>query len=148
MFLEYRLLDEEETFPLLSHYANISKEEIMLRFQCDYWVKGKHVYELMSTASEPDGYVIYVKVDPEKSCFNPEYVFERDWIGVKVEFRHFQESKKEHPLIKVYTYQDPRDALLHLASDFYEINGVEWLKEAATVDENMKKYVYYAKPTN
>lgn len=147
MYLEYRLLDEKNDFPQIAYYPNISKEEVLLRFHCDYWVKDRIVYELKSTSSESHGYVIYVEPVPEQYEEDISYVFQPSWKGVKVEFRMYQEGVKEFPLIKEYIYSSPLDALLHLASDFYYLDGKEYLKTSAEIDENEKKYVYYAKPT-
>ena len=59
--LEYRLLDPERNYPVLYYYNGMDKEEITLRFACDYFVKDQHVYEKMSCALENGTYVIYVR---------------------------------------------------------------------------------------
>ncbi|WP_044641279.1 hypothetical protein [Risungbinella massiliensis] len=149
MFLEYRLLTaDDEEYPVLSHYKGIKLEEILLRLHCDYWVRDRNVYQLRSTSMEKECYVIYVELDEEESGEDPVYVFEQSWNGIKVEFRHFHEGQKEHPIVKEYIYTDPKDALLHLASDFYQLGETEWVKTSSEVDENRKTYIYYAEPTN
>jgi hypothetical protein len=60
--LEYRLFDEEKGFPALYHYDSIPKDEIVMRFLCDYLVKDGMVYEKTSNAIEMTLYVIYVKL--------------------------------------------------------------------------------------
>ena len=43
---------QERNYPVLYYYNGMDKEEITLRFACDYLVKDQHVYEKMSCALE------------------------------------------------------------------------------------------------
>lgn len=144
--LEYRLLDELNHFPLVSLYPDISKAEIALRFCCDYFVKGHKVYQKTSCAID-DTYVIYVVEDPEEQVLNPGLVFLPDWIGVRVEVRHYHEEGCDYPVVLKKHFHNDQDALLFLMSQFIELDGHEWEKASTEIDENRKVYVYYAQPT-
>ncbi|SFI64340.1 hypothetical protein [Thermoflavimicrobium dichotomicum] len=146
--LEYRFLDEERGFPIVSYYDPISKDEILLRFACDYLVQDHKVYEKTSCAIEDGVYIIYVKVDEEKKIKNPGLIFMPDWKGIRIEVRHYQKETKKDLLIHSFTFFDSQEALAHLMSDFIYLEGKEWEKLFAEVDENRKVYVYYAQPTS
>ncbi|TCS95661.1 hypothetical protein [Hazenella coriacea] len=146
--LEYRLLDELNQFPLVSQYRDISKAEISLRFCCDYFVKGRKVYQKTSSAcTMDDTYVIYVVEDPEEQVEDQGLVFLPDWIGIRVEVRQYHEEQSNYPVVLKKHFHDFQDSLLFLMSHFVEINGLEWEKTSTEVDENRKVYVYYAQPT-
>lgn len=146
--LEYRLLDEENGFPLLYTYDNISKDEIALRFACDYFVKDQKVFEKTSCAVESLNHIIYVIRNREEQVVEPGLVFAPHWRGIRMEVRHFREEADYYPVVHTYHFHEPGDALLHLMSHFLYFNGKEWEKTSTEVDENRKVYVYYAQPTS
>jgi hypothetical protein len=144
--LEYRLLDEANHFPVLYHYSSIDKDEVSLRFACDYLVKGHMVYEKTSCAVEPDCYVIYVKPSAEEQAVDYEHT-EVERLGkIRLELREYREGTFRYPLIHTYYFADDDDVLLHLQSDYLYLSGHEWEKMSTEVDEDRKVYVYYAKP--
>lgn len=142
--LEYRRFDEENGFPLLYYYDFIDKDEISLRFACDYLVKDGVVYEKTSCAIEPRAYVIYVKTAEEEqaSAGGAELYGYRG--GIRIELREYIEHTSRYPVVHVFQFQDDDDALLHLQSDYLWWDGTEWEKTSAEVDEDRKVYVYYA----
>lgn len=144
--LEYRLLDELNHFPLVSSYHDISKAEISLRFCCDYFVKGRKVYQKTSCAID-HCYVIYVVEDPEEEVIDTSLVFLPDWIGIRVEVRQYDEVQYHSTVVSIKHFHEFQDALLFLMSQFIDLGGHEWEKVSTEVDENRKVYVYYAKPT-
>ena len=145
--LEYRKLDEANHFPLLYFYDHIDKDEISLRFACDYFVKGKEVYEKTSAAIEPQAYVIYVKLSEEEQAVTYSDAAALRWGRVQIEVREYRENTDHYPLVHLYQFTEDDDALLLLQSDYITLGGKEWEKTSTEVDENRKVYVYYAKPT-
>ncbi|MFC7439985.1 hypothetical protein [Laceyella putida] len=146
--LEYRLCDEEQGFPALFGYSAVSKEEVLMRFACDYLVKGNRVYEKTSAAVEAETYVIYIKESQEEETPPPGLVFAPEWEGICVEVRQYHEHAEEYPLVRRLRFYESQEALLYLLSDFLYIADREWEKTSAEVDENRKVYVIYAKPTS
>lgn len=145
--LEYRLSDEKRGFPILYYYNGIDKEEISLRFACDYFVKDRHVYEKTGCAVEDGTYVIYVQRAEEERVLDSRLVFDPNWRGIRMEVRHFREDAAHYPVVHNFLFHSDEDALLHLLSDFLCIGGREWQKTSTEVDENRKVYVIYAKPS-
>lgn len=144
--LEYRLLDEARGFPLLYYYDFIDKDEVSLRFACDYLVKDGVVYEKTSCAIEPRTYVVYVKVAEDEHAVPTGAELTGYWGGIRIELREFGEGSSQYPVVHVFHFRDDDDALLHLQSDYLTHNGVEWEKTSTEVDEDRKVYVYYAIP--
>lgn len=145
--LEYRLLDEAKGYPVLFYYDPIDKDEVSLRFACDYLVKGHVVYEKTSCAIEPGTYVIYVKPSKEEQAVDYMHTAAARWNSIQVELREYRENTSLYPLIHTFSFKDDDDALLHLQSDYLLYNGREWQKTSAEVDEDRCLYVYYAQPT-
>ena len=144
--LEYRLFDEANEFPTLYYYENIPKNEVMMRFACDYFVKEMTVYEKTSCAIEADAHVIYVReADDEHAGLNESTLSTRQ--GIVMEVRHFNEEARHYPAVHAYDFADVRDAILHLYSNFLYLDGAEWEKTSAEIDEDRKVYVIYAQPT-
>ncbi|RAL24532.1 hypothetical protein [Thermoflavimicrobium daqui] len=146
--LEYRLLDEEKGFPIISFYSQISKEEVLLRFACDYFVQDHKSYEVTSCAIEEGVYIIYVRVDPEKKIVDSQLTFMPNWDGIRIELRHYQRGVKEDKLVHRFHFHDWQEALAHLLSNFLYLEEVEWERVVSEIDENRKVYVYYARPTS
>ncbi|MBA4495345.1 hypothetical protein ACFO25_01025 [Paenactinomyces guangxiensis] len=146
--LEYRLLDEANGFPLLYTYENISKEEIALRFACDYFVKDHKVFEKTSCAVESLTHIIYVVRNYEEKVTEPGIRFAPQWKGIRMEVRHLQEETNQYPIIHTYHFHQYQDALLYLMSHFLYFDGKEWEKTSTEVDENRKVYVCYAQPAS
>ncbi|MGE5701287.1 MAG: hypothetical protein ACM32O_02055 [Clostridia bacterium] len=142
--LEYRLLDEQSRFPVLYFYPLIDKDEVSLRFACDYFVKDGKVYEKTSCAIEHSTYVIYVKLSVDEQA----YIGQPQPIGshgdITIELRQYQEDASHYPVITTFRFHDDDDALLHLQSDYLTVDGREWEKTSTEIDEDRKVYVYYA----
>jgi hypothetical protein len=132
-------------FPILYSYERIDKDEVSLRFACDYLVKDGVVYEKMSCAIEPDTYVIYVQNAVNEQADGSRQAEAPYWNGIRIELRRFHEDALHYPVIRTFDYPDDDDALLHLQSDFLTVDGHEWEKTSTEVDEDRKVYVYYAK---
>ncbi len=142
--LVYRLADEQRGHPQLYHYSRITKDEIMLRFACDYYVKDGVVYEKSYCRTEPDGYVIYVEEAVEESAAQPEAA-SSSWRGIRVELRQYEEHASFSPLIRIFDYSEEETVLLLLLSDVCTVNGTVWEKVSTEIDEDRKLYVYYAR---
>jgi hypothetical protein len=143
--LEYRLFDEENSFPALYHYDSISKEEIVMRFLCDYFVKDGRVYEKTSNAIEPSLYVIYVKPSLDESTMSMKRP-SRAGIGfIVMEVREYQEGSEEYPLLQSLELSTLTDSALLGLSHYIMLEGVEWEQTSLEVDEDRQTYVLYVK---
>jgi hypothetical protein len=145
--LEYRLLDEANGYPVLYYYDHIDKDEITLRFACDYFVKGHLVYEKTSCAVEADRYVIYVQRSREEQAIDFTHTAAARWGSIRMELREYRDGTHDYPLVHTYYFKDDDDAVLHLLSDFLYWKGCEWEKTSTEVDEDRQVYVYYARLT-
>lgn len=146
--LEYRLLDEVKGFPALYHYESISKEEVLMRFRCDYLVKDGVVYEKTSNALESTVYIIYVKrVDdevPYLSLAQPH-----DGRGLIVlEVREYMEDVSEYPILMTLKFDTLLDAALFAQCHYFMAENQEWEQTSVEVDEDRKTYVIYAQRTS
>ncbi|GAB2719305.1 hypothetical protein ACFQWB_05410 [Paenibacillus thermoaerophilus] len=144
--LEYRLADEDRQYPLLYIYEVIDKDEIGLRFACDYYVKDGAVYEAVHRGVEPGRAIVYVRrADDEQASVYPMPVRRSDRTIV-VEFREYRESSTLYPLIETFEFGDDDDCLLYLQSDSLYVNGRHWRKTSTEIDEDRGAYVIYAEP--
>lgn len=141
--LEYRLLDEEEEYPVLYHYVDIDKGEIAARFACNRFIKQGAVYEKTSCAVEPLTYVIYVNDAGEVPISPPEAP---QGVGVKMELRKEKTIDPLCTLLETYHFQSNEDLLLYLQADYVVWLGEEWEKTAAVIDEDRKVYALYVQP--
>lgn len=146
--LEYRAMDVNRGFPILYYYDSIDKDEVLMRFACDYFVKDGIVYEKTSTVAEVSAYIIYVLPAEDEQVVDTETAAATgsNW-KIRLEMREFQEDTANYPLLHTFEFADPYEALLHLHSDRLFLNGREWEKTSAEIDEDRKVYVYYAKPS-
>lgn len=145
--LEYRNFDEANGFPVLYYYDLIDKDEVSLRFACDYFIKDGTVYEKTSCAVEPSCYVIYVQIAEDERVVEPLLMPHRRKPGIMMEVREFKEDTAHYPVVCTYTFKDDDDAILHLQSQFLYIYNREWEKTSTEIDEDRGVYVYYAQPT-
>jgi hypothetical protein len=140
--LEYRLV--EDGFPGIYHYSDISKEEISVRFCCDYFIKDQMVYEKSSSATEEELYVIYVK----KSETEIPYHSKSSKIGmgyVLLEVREVNDALEDYPLITILEVPNLLSLVLYLQSNYININNSEWERTSAEIDEDRLIYVLYVK---
>lgn len=146
-YLEYRIIDKNEEFPLLCYYQGIDKDEIALRFACDFFVQDGIVYVQEGTAVDGNKYVVYVKPDNEEKPLQHTSKNNDYWANIRVELRHFKgEREKNHPLIHFTDFRDDDDAILHLLGTLFYAQNKEWRKTSAEVDEDRKTYVVYVEP--
>ena len=146
--LEYRLFDEEKGFPALYHYNSIPKDEIVMRFLCDYFVKDGVVYEKTSNAIEMTLYVIYVKLANDEI---PAPMNRRSKVGmgfIVMEIREYLEDAKEYPIIQNLELSTLTDIALVGQCNYLILEGVEWEQTSLEVDEDRQTYVCYAKRTS
>ena len=143
--LEYRLLDKSKGYPTLYHYERISREEISVRFQCDYFIKDGIVYEKTSTALEPLLlYVIYVQRSVDETAKSYPTVHQGH---ILVEIREYLEHTSEYPLITSLQFTDYMDLILHLQANYLTMSGLEYEKTSTEIDEDSKRYVIYVTPS-
>lgn len=145
--LEYRLFAEGgETFPVLYDYGQIGRDEVALRFACDYFVKGGRVYEKTSCAVESDGYVIYVKEAEEERAIPWSRPDARGPRGICMELREFKEGVADYRLVETFRFPNTLEAMLHVQADYVYSEGREWQRTSAEIDEDRETYVFYAIP--
>ena len=143
--LEYRLLDEAKGYPCLYYYDNISREEISVRFACDYFIKDGVVYEKTSCSIEPLlVYVIYIKESVDESAISYGNIHQGN---ILVEIREFKEYAKEYPLLTSFQFNDYADLILQLQADYMMVNGREYEKSSAEIDEDSKRFLIYVTPS-
>lgn len=143
--LEYRLNDESQTYPVLYYYDFIDKDEVSLRFACDYWIKNKRVYERTGNQVNGSKYIIFVREAVEEHVLEQEQD-DRYWGGICVELREFREGTDRYPVVHRFVLHDDDDALLLLQSDSLTLQGKVWARTSTEIDEDRKVYVYYAVP--
>ncbi|WP_028550371.1 hypothetical protein [Paenibacillus sp. UNC451MF] len=142
--LEYRLYEEGGDFPLLYYYEQIERDEVALRFACDYLVKEGNVYEKTSCAIEESCYVIYVKPSEDEKVMSWEKPASGSRQGFTMELREFQEFATDYQLVHTYPITDSLDVMLYLAANYLYIDGQEWYRTSAEIDEDRETFVYYA----
>jgi hypothetical protein len=144
--LEYRHYREGSSeFPVLYYYHGIGRDEVALRFACDYFVKGSKVYEKTSCAVEPGCYIVYVKeAEDERVMFWP--VPAGLPHGVHAELREYRDGVADYRLVEKYSFKDTLEMMLHLQANYLYAEGREWSRTATEIDEDRKTYVIYAEP--
>lgn len=145
--LEY-ILDNGSDFPVLYFYNHMDKDEISLRYDCDYFIKDGIVYEKTDTEESYGVYLIYVKVaeDEEASTFASHSAISLFKTGFHMEIRQYQEDAKDYPLITTLSIRDDDDLTLKLKSNYIQAAGRKWQKTSTEIDEDRKVFVYYAIP--
>lgn len=142
--LEYRLLDEEKGFPALFGYESISKEEVITRCLCDFFIKEGIVYELTSSAKEEFLHVIYVKkVEEKPNLQTPGQITGMGYI--LLELREFQEEAESYPVMKTLEFGNPQDLMLYAVSQYINFQDSEWEKTSFEIDEDRKVFSLYLK---
>ena len=144
--LEYHLLENEEKISVLYTYPSISRAEILMRFACDYFVKGKDVFERIQAEANPPVHKIYVRRSVEENGLDDRVRFGPAWEGIRIELRHFHDDWSCSPLVCRYHFHEPQAALLHLLGSLYPAKGQVWEKTSTEIDENRYVYVIYAVP--
>ncbi|WP_282941737.1 hypothetical protein [Paenibacillus sp. RC67] len=143
--LEYRLFEEGgEDFPLLYYYDQIERDETALRFACDYLVKEGKVYEKTSSAIEDSCYVIYVKPAEDEKVMSWNKPDSEMRQGFTMELREFKEFTTDYRLIHTYHFEDSLDVMLYLTANYLYVDGQEWYRTSAEIDEDRATFVYYA----
>jgi len=146
--LEYRLFDEEKGFPALYHYDSIPKDEIVMRFLCDYLVKDGAVYEKTSNAIEMTLYVIYVKLADDETPI-PMNRHAKVGMGLIVlEIREYREDAQEYPIIQNLELSNLTDVALIGQCNYLMLEGIEWEQTSLELDEDRQTYVLYVKRTS
>ena len=146
--LEYRLFDMENGYPALYHYNSIPKDEIVIRFLCDYFIKDGVVYEKTSNAIEAPLHVIYVKKANDEI---PIPMNRRSTVGmgfIVMEIREYREDVKEYPIIQNLELSNLTDIAIIGQCNYLTLEGVEWEQTSLEVDEDRRTYVLYAKKTS
>jgi hypothetical protein len=146
--LEYRLFEEGGDLPLLYYYEGIGREEVSLRFVCDYLVKDGRVYEKTSTAVEDACFVIYVKPAEEERAMPWSKPHSGATAGLTMELREYNEFGADYRLIHTYSFRDSLEANLVLQANYLYRDGQEWCRTSAEIDEDRETFVFYAVPVH
>lgn len=135
----------------VDEYHDISMAELILRFSCDYWVKGSRVYQLVNRSweEETSTAIIDLKEDLEEKVIDSRIIFAPTWEGIRIEVRHYLEDAEEYqeyPLIHRLQFVDPHQAMVLLLCEHITLQKKKWVKVSTEVDENRKVYVLYVQP--
>ena len=140
--LEYRVRKGSNHYEPIFHYPNIELEQILTRRECEFFVKNGVTYRQLSSAKENELFIIYVEVFEEEPPVDPLLPSE----GLLLEIRELN-SRKNHPILKTESYDFHLDILSVIGSVYYYINGVEWERDSAEIDEDRFVYIMYVNAT-
>ncbi|WP_068982913.1 MULTISPECIES: hypothetical protein [Lysinibacillus] len=140
--LEYRLQKEKDKFEPIYYYTNIDLPQILTRRECEFFIKEGKTYKQLSSAIEGELFVIYVQLYEETPIEMPEHLHE----GIKLEIRELN-AYKNYPLITFEYMTNHLDILSIIGSIYTYIEGKEWERDSAEIDEDQGVYVLYVKPT-
>jgi len=146
--LEYRLFDEENDYPALYHYNSIPKDEIVVRFLCDYFIKDGVVYEKTSNAIEPPLHIIYVNKANDEIPI-PKHHRSKVGMGfIVMEIREYRDDALEYPILQNLELSNLMDIAIIGQCTYLTLEGVEWEQTSLEVDEDRQTYVLYVKKTS
>lgn len=139
--LEYRLLHNPAE--MICHYDPISIDELLVRNDSDWFIRGGTIYERHRTEEEDGLHLIYViPTDTSIEQSEPEIVQE---AGFVVEIRQFANDATDYPLLHVKHCSSLLEVLLLLQTETIKLNGRKWSKTSFELDEDRKMFVYYAR---
>ncbi|MCZ8535941.1 hypothetical protein M9R32_01895 [Paenisporosarcina quisquiliarum] len=141
--LEYRLYDRTSSYKPLFHYEEIDLHQVLARRECDFYVKEGTVYKQTSSAIEGDWHVIYVEKHEEGEKEKEEFNLNNT---LKLEMRRFN-KRENYPLLQTLEFEHHIDILSRIGSVYHYINGQEWEKDSAEIDEDRRVYVLYLMET-
>ncbi|UXH42964.1 hypothetical protein N5C46_14845 [Rossellomorea vietnamensis] len=140
--LEYRLRKGNDTFEAIYHYQDIELEQILARRECEFFVKEGVTYRQLSSAIEGNLFIIYVETYEEEPLKDPLFPPER----LVLEIRELNQ-RKNNPILKIEHHDYHLDILSVIGSVYYYIDGVEWERDSAEIDEDRYVYILYVKTT-
>lgn len=140
--LEYRLQKGNDTFEPIYYYKKIDLPQILARRECEFFVKEGKTYKQLSSAIESDIFVIYVELYEEAPIEKQEHSLE----GMKLEIRELN-ARKNHPLLTFEFLSNHLDMLSQIGNVYTYIEGVEWARDSAEIDEDRGVYAVYVTPT-
>ncbi|WP_349407324.1 hypothetical protein [Pseudalkalibacillus sp. SCS-8] len=141
--LEYRLFDERNGFPALYHYEGLTTGELFARRMCDFYIKNNQIYSKTSTAYESDLFVIYLSIDSKEEVFDDAPTYEY----VTLELREWKEYV-DSPILHTIACQNHEEVLGYIGSDYIQLQGNEYEKVAAEIDEDRRAYILYVQPSS
>ncbi|MCA1054908.1 hypothetical protein LCM10_07900 [Rossellomorea aquimaris] len=140
--LEYRLLKGMNGFEPIFHYPDIELGQILARRECEFFVKEGITYKQRSSAKEGNLFLIYVDTYEEEPVTDPLF----PPPGLLLEIREL-DQRKNHPILKQETYEDHLDILSVIGSVYIYIDGHEYERDSAEIDEDRSVYILYVKAT-
>ncbi len=140
--LEYRLRKGNDTFEAIYHYPNIELEQILARRECEFFVKEGVTYRQLSSAIEGNQFILYVEVYEEEPLKDPLFPPE----GLILEIRELN-LRNNNPVLKIEHHDHHLDILSVIGSIYYYIDGAEWERDSAEIDEDRYVYIVYVKAT-
>ncbi|NMH70751.1 hypothetical protein HF072_18400 [Bacillus sp. RO3] len=140
--LEYRLRKGNNTFEAIYHYPEIELEQILTRRECEFFVKEGVTYRQLSSAIEGNRFILYVELYEEEPLKDPLFPPE----GLILEIRELN-PRKQNPILKIEHHDDHLDILSVIGSVYYYIDGNEWERDSAEIDEDRYVYILYVKAT-
>ncbi|MFI8687860.1 hypothetical protein [Rossellomorea sp. NPDC077527] len=140
--LEYRLRKGNDSYEPIYHYPDIELEQILARRECEFFVKEGVTYRQLSSSIEGNIFVIYVETFEEEPLKDPLFPPERLVLEIR-ELNH----RKNNPILKIEHHDYHLDILSVIGSVYYYIDGVEWERDSAEIDEDRYVYILYVKAT-
>ncbi|WRP06611.1 hypothetical protein U9J35_22640 [Rossellomorea aquimaris] len=140
--LEYRLRKGNETYEAIYHYPDIELEQILARRECEFFVKEGVTYRQLSSAIEGNRFILYVEIYEEEPVTDPLFPPER----LVLEIRELN-PRNNHPILKIEHHDYHLDILSVIGSVYYYIDGAEWERDSAEIDEDRYVYILYVKAT-
>jgi hypothetical protein len=140
--LEYRLRKGNDTYEAIYHYPDIELEQILARRECEFFVKEGVTYRQLSSAIEGNQFILYVEMYEEEPVKDPLFPPK----GLVLEIRELN-SRSNHPILKIEHHDYHLDILSVIGSVYYYIEGVEWERDSAEIDEDRYVYILYVKAT-
>lgn len=141
--LEYRLLNFRDEYEPLYHYKNIELEQVLARRECEFFIKEGATYKQESSAFEENKHIIYVKKFKEEP---KEAEDEAAKGSIKLEIRELNDLR-QYPLLESKYFSTHLDVLSYIGTIYIYINGEEWERDSAEIDEDRLVYVLYVKKT-
>ncbi len=138
--LEIRRMGAGSDFPTLYRY-DLTKDELLARMSCGYFIKGNKQYRVESTATESDLLSVIYVVEESHQAYQAEKIYGK--VGFEV--RDLGES--DTPLLMTREFATHLDVLQYLHSDLIYVRSGQYNKEmmldSLEIDEDRNCYVFY-----
>lgn len=140
--LEYRLQKLNDYYEAIYHYPDIDLPQILARRACEFFIKDGVTYKQLFSAIEGELFVIYVEVFEQKPI--EQQLHTQD--GIRLEIRLLN-SRQNYPLVTSEYVSNHLDVLSVIDNMYTYMDGKEWERDSAEIDEDRNVYVLYVTAT-